>query len=226
MIKTTNPETQHIPYTNTWGNNPDCISNYNLPALFTNIAPNCTFRSIWTLLGNWQKMSCNKHNFNCFMVCFFRIFEPHPAQIGMEMSLRSMLWSQRSIASVSIGKSSTGSENFQKQTILFHSNKKEPNGNNIHSGTEGASTAAVKQRKKKSWSVLSLTMDPQPFEQGALASLLKEPAISMSRLHKKPVKIPSLPCPGGGLSPCAKSPRSSLCSKMVPASKRNACHHR
>lgn len=182
------------------------------------------------------------------MVCFFRIFEPHPAQIGMEMSLRSMLWSQRSIASVSIGKSttnksstckiepispprtinqtSTRSENFQKQTILFHSNKKEPNGNNIHSGTEGASTAAVKQRKKKSWSVLSLTMDLQPFEQGALASLLKEPAISMSRLHKKPVKIPSLPCPGGGLSPCAKSPRSSLCSKMVPASKRNACHHR
>ncbi len=49
-------------------------------------------------------MSCNKHNFYRFTVCFFRIFEPHPAQIGMEMSLQSMLWSQKSIASVSIGK--------------------------------------------------------------------------------------------------------------------------
>lgn len=41
------------------------------------------------------------------MVCFFRIFELHPAQIEMEMSLRSMLWSRRSIASVSTGKSTT-----------------------------------------------------------------------------------------------------------------------
>jgi hypothetical protein len=49
-----------------------------------------------------------------------------------------------------INQTSTRSENFQKQTILFHSNKQEPNGNNIHSGTEGASTAAVKQRRKKS----------------------------------------------------------------------------